>query len=148
MVKKHPFLFPLIHLIILGIVTSGFLLPSLVYAQPGPVPATDDLITNPALSESLRNLSGSDFTSLLISNIITILIVIACVAAVIFFLINAIKVITSGGNKDQHAKGREGMIMAMFGLLVLFLLYMILNLIGYIFDMNLLSIDISSLFLR
>lgn len=127
-------------------VFSTALLFSLAGASPVLAQPTD--IKNKALSDTLRLKTGVSFTSLFVSNIINILFIAAVVTAVVYFLINAILMVTSGGNKEQFTKGRSGAIAAITGLAVLFLLYMILNLINYFFELNLLKIDLTPLLLR
>lgn len=120
---------------------AGMALVKPAFAQP-----TE--IQNRALSGRLQTYTGVNFVDVIIPNLITILFIAAVVVAVVVFIYGAIRFITSAGNKEDTVKGRETMVAAMVGLIVLFILYAIIRLIEYFFDINLLVLDIGPLLLR
>jgi choline-glycine betaine transporter len=105
-------------------------------------------IDNPALSERVGSLTGISFTNRFLSNIITILFIIATVIAVIYFLIGGITFITASGNKEQAVKGQDTMRSAIIGLVIIFTIYAILRLIEWVFGLKLIMIDLTPLILN
>jgi len=96
-------------------------------------------ITNPLLRSDLRAMvetkgAGPDtFISLLINRIFMILLVIAVLIFIFFFIQGAYKIILSEGDKSKLEEGRKAITSAILGLVIIFLLFAILKLIGYIF---------------
>lgn len=83
---------------------------------------------------------GINVTSSVIGNAVTIMIILAVILALIFFIWGGIMWITSGGDKAKIASARSRLTYAIIGLLVAFGAFFIVSIIGYVFRVNLLGI--------
>lgn len=104
-------------------------------------------IQNPALSGNIRDLRGTEFLSLLLPNLITVFFIAATLIGFIFLIIGGIKWITSGDNQEAATKAKGTLTAAIIGLVLVFLAYAVLNLIGFFFHLNLININIAPLIL-
>lgn len=100
-------------------------------------------IENPLLDG--LDLTGTEFISNLISSIISLLFVGGVVIFVLILIIASINWITSGGDKAKAAAAREKMFNAFIGIFILFIIFAIIQIVGLIFNIDLLSIDLSVL---
>lgn len=103
-------------------------------------------IINPLVNVS----SGSDSTTFfpeLITNVITLLLIGGVLIFFFYFIFGAIKWISSGGDKGKVESARGTIAQALIGLVILFSTFAIVELIGNIFGVNILSFDLTSLFL-
>lgn len=110
-------------------------------------------ITNPVLSETLLNIlagenPGLTFVQLLLHNIIILVFIIAALIFFFMFIIGGIQWMTSGGDKAATESARGKITAALIGLVIVFLVYAILNLIKTLLGIDLTKIDISRLFLE
>jgi hypothetical protein len=110
-------------------------------------------ITNPVLNQSLLGILSQEnpgllFLQLLLHNIIILIFVIAALAFFFMFIIGGIQWITSGGDKTATESARGRITAALIGLVIVFLVYAILNLINTLLGFDLTKIDISGLFLE
>jgi hypothetical protein len=120
---------------------------------PGEVTTKEPGITNPVLSNPLRDLLSRDnpgflFLQLLLHNLIVLIFVIAILVFFFMFIIGGIQWMTSGGDKAATESARGKLTAAIIGLVIVFLVYAILNLIEILFGFDLTRIDISRLFLK
>jgi succinate dehydrogenase/fumarate reductase cytochrome b subunit len=104
-------------------------------------------IENPVLSPSVRDLSGTEFLSRLLPNLITLFFIAAAVVALFFMVSGGIRWITSGGDREKTAKARETITSAVIGLMLVLLVYAALGLIGYFFDLDLIHLDLGPVML-
>jgi len=74
-------------------------------------------------------LSGSLSTQDFIANIIQLLLLFAGIIAVVFIIIGGYQYITSAGNAETAEKGRNTMVNAIIGIVVIILSYVIINVI-------------------
>jgi len=102
-------------------------------------------ITNPALGNSLQGLSGAEFVSRLVSSAVGLLLIAGAVIFVVILLLGAISWITSGGDKAAVEAARGKVTAAIIGLVLLFSVWAIVNLIETIFRINILTLDILNL---
>lgn len=100
-----------------------------------------ETIVNPIVNEELQEMSGTTFTSRLISVGITVLLIAASVTSLAFLLIGSVKWITSGGDREALVKAQRTVTMAAIGLALSFSTWAIFRLIGYFFGIDLLAID-------
>lgn len=107
--------------------------PPEVYAQ----------LDNPATNTGVTN--GVNFFNELLPAIISIGFIIGIVLFIIIFLWGAITWITSGGEKGQTEVARSRIMSALVGLVILFVLFGILNLLNVFFGVNLTRLDIEAL---
>lgn len=75
----------------------------------------------------------------IIPPVITILIVIAVILTLFFLVYGGISWITSGGEKQKLEGARSKITYAIIGLIIVFLSFFIINIIGGIFNINLLN---------
>lgn len=98
-------------------------------------------ITNPIVPKLTGQQPVAQFSNI-IATIIFVLLVGGVLIFVIYFLIGAIRWITSGGDKGQLESARNQVLHAVVGLIVLFSLFAILGLIQTLFRVNILNIDV------
>ena len=105
-------------------------------------------INNPALSTNLSGttVNGVDFTQRLLTAFISSAMVIAGLLFIFMILFGGIKWITAGGDKAQTEGARKTLTSAVIGIVVVFALYAIVNLVGCrFFGIDLLNISIGEL---
>lgn len=102
-------------------------------------------ITNKALNESLQSQTGGTFLGNLLSTLVTLLIIIGVVSFVFMLLLGGIQWITSSGDKAgvEAAKGRVSH--ALIGLVVLFCVFAVIQVVQSVFGINILSVDLDPL---
>jgi hypothetical protein len=83
---------------------------------------------------------GIDTVAKVVGNGLTIMLIVAVVLSLIFFILGGIQWINSGGDKSKVASARQRLTFAIIGLLVTFGSFLIINIIGYFFKINLLQI--------
>ncbi|MBI2267930.1 MAG: hypothetical protein HYU80_00575 [Candidatus Blackburnbacteria bacterium] len=101
-------------------------------------------LTNPVV-DKLSPKSGEgavDQLSGILSTIVSVLIIAGALIFTLYFIMGAIRWITSGGDKGQLESARNQVLHAVIGLLVLFSVFALLKLIGVLFNINLLNIDL------
>lgn len=76
----------------------------------------------------------------LIQNILAFFMFIAVTLTIFFLIWGGILWITSGGDKTKLQAARNRIIYAIIGLVIVFLSFLIVNIIGFLFGVNLLSI--------
>jgi hypothetical protein len=101
--------------------------------------------TNPALNLTISTLSGSEFVSRLISSLIGFGIVVGGTIFVFMLIIGSVQWITSGGDKGANEAARSKITSALVGLVILFALFAIVNLVGCFFNTNFLQFNIGEL---
>ncbi|MFH1561762.1 MAG: hypothetical protein ABID04_04280 [Patescibacteria group bacterium] len=93
-------------------------------------------LENPVLDSSIRGLSGLEFASKLVSLVFGLLIL----GGFLFFFFQIIMAgytwITSQGNKDGVEKARNQLIYAFLGLFVVFSVFAIAKVVGYVFGLT------------
>jgi len=70
---------------------------------------------------------------------ISLILIIAICLAVLFLIRGGVNMMTSGGDKEKFQRGRERIRYAILGLIIIFLSFGLVNLIGTFFGVNLLS---------
>ena len=105
-------------------------------------------ITNPALSEKIRNLTGLQFLGKFLPNLITLLLIVASLTAFFILIIGGIQFITSGGDKAQMEAARGRLTTAIIGLVLVFTVFAIMKVLGDFFGINLLQINLEPLMLK
>ena len=102
-----------------------------------------DAINNPLLGD--LDLSGTEFFSNMVSSLVTLFFIAGVVIFVLILLISAINWITSGGDKAKATVAREKMFNAFIGIFILFIIFAIVQIVGALFDIDLLRMDLSVL---
>jgi hypothetical protein len=105
-------------------------------------------ITNPALKGSLQQKSGTGFFQTLLPNLLTLGLVVASIITFFILLTGGIKWITSGGDKEKLDQARGTITSAIIGLVIVFALWAILQLLGNVFGINLLRINLESITIK
>lgn len=82
---------------------------------------------------------GIDLVGEIFRNSYTIMLLITVVLSLIFIVYGAINWITSGGDKQKVESARKKVTFAVIGLIVAFMSFAIVALLGYFFDIDLLS---------
>lgn len=73
---------------------------------------------------------------------IELLLVGAVLLSLFFIIRGGINMMTSGGDKEKFQRGRERVRYAIIGLIVIFLSFLLVNILGTLFGINLLSFPI------
>lgn len=102
-------------------------------------------ITNPALGPGLQNLNGVVFFQKLLPALVGIGFVLGTIIFFFMLLIGAIQWITSGGDKAAVEAARSRVFNAIIGLVVLFAIFAIINLLEIFFATNIVRLDIGPL---
>jgi hypothetical protein len=100
------------------------------------------MVVNKALSEFLRNLSGSQFFNLLLSSLISLGFVVGALYFTFNLLFGVIQWIASGGNSTQIESAKRRITNGSIGLVVLLSFFAIVDLAGCFFGVDLLRISI------
>lgn len=87
------------------------------------------------------NLPGNTADSL-IQWAVTVFMVLAVIVALFFLVYGGISFITSGGDKQKVMQARLKLTYAVVGLIIIFLSFFIINLVGQLFDINLLNVSV------
>jgi len=86
----------------------------------------------PGLVNITNNKTGAEGVSMVLSNILQLIIVLASVAFVFMIAWSAFQWITSGGDKEKVAMARSRAVQAIVGIVLLGLLFIILRVLGNI----------------
>lgn len=76
----------------------------------------------------------------ILSNVLTIIFVVAALLVLFFMILGAFNWITSGGDKDKIGGARKMILSALTGLAVLALAFLIVNVVGQILNINVLDL--------
>jgi hypothetical protein len=93
-------------------------------------------LTNPILPSPLTGLSGSNYLSILLSGLITVVLIAGIVIFLFIFIFGAIKWTTAGGDKVTIQVAREKITQALIGIAILLAIFVIVNLVGYFFGIE------------
>lgn len=102
-------------------------------------------ITNPVLNTSVQNLTGNQFFARLLPSLITLGFVVGSIVFVFMLIIGGIQWITAGGDKAALESARSKIMNALIGILILFSLYAIVNVVQRFFGINILRLNIEAL---
>lgn len=89
----------------------------------------------------LCSLKEANFSDIL-GNSISLILVVAVFAALFFILIGGIKWILSGGDKTKIEAAQKQITHAVIGLVLTFLAFFLLNIIGHIFNVDVTTLQI------
>ncbi|MCL5970866.1 MAG: pilin [Patescibacteria group bacterium] len=95
-----------------------------------PVPPPDNL---------LRLTNQQNLLSKVIQFGIQFMFIVAIIIALVFMVLSGIQWITSGGNKEGIQKARQRLIFAIIGLIIVFLAFFVVNIVGGLFGADLLN---------
>lgn len=92
----------------------------------------------PRLDSGFFSLCGFNLNSVnkIVRNSITILFIVAVIAALFFLIYGGIRWITSGGDKARLESARNIIVAAIIGLILTFLIYFIINIILQLFGLS------------
>ena len=103
------------------------------------------IINNPALSNRIAGLTSEEFLSRLLSVVLGLAFIIGSLAFFFIFIVGAIEWITSGGDKVKVDDARRKLTNALVGLILLFSIFAIANLIDTVFGVNITSFSLDFL---
>ena len=103
------------------------------------------IINNPALSNRIAGLTSEEFISRLLSVVLGLAFIIGSLAFFFIFIIGGIEWITSGGDKVKVDDARRKLTNALVGLILLFSIFAIANLIDTVFGVNITSFSLDFL---
>lgn len=111
----------------------------------GIVPGEGGKISNPALSDTLRGLSGAEYVQGLVPRIIGIIFIIGITFFVLFFLLGGIGWIISGGDKAKVEQAKGRLTSALIGIFLLLAVFAIIQLVEAFFGVSLLHLNLGPL---
>jgi len=103
------------------------------------------IINNPALSNRIAGLTSEEFISRLLSVVLGLAFIIGSLAFFFIFIIGGIEWITSGGDKVKVDDAKRKLTNALVGLILLFSIFAIANLIDRVFGVNITSFSLDFL---
>ena len=106
-------------------VLLGLFSPTTAYAASGSICPEGDF--SPLCDLKLDN------TGSIVGDVVTIMLIIATLLSLFFFIYGSIRWITSGGDKGKLESARGTLIASIVGLILAFLAYFILNILTYVF---------------
>jgi hypothetical protein len=83
---------------------------------------------------------GISYLQILLSNFLTLFIIIGAFLLVIYIIWGGMQWITSGGDKQKLASARGRIVWASVGFIILMVAVFIINAVGYFFRVNLLKL--------
>jgi hypothetical protein len=83
---------------------------------------------------------GIALVAKIVGNAITILIIVTVLLTLLYLILGGIQWIQSGGDKQKVTQARARLTYAVIGLIVALFSFFIVNIIGYVFKVNLLTI--------
>ncbi len=101
-------------------------------------------VFNPIFTRNPRNQTGTDFFQGFITLAINAIVIIAGLYFFFMLTLGGLKWLSSGGDKAQVQSARDQITSALTGIVVLFSAWAVTALIGTIFGIDLLNIDLSS----
>lgn len=96
------------------------------------------------VKEKFGGICGANIGKLL-GNVVVLIFIIAALLAFIFLIIGGVRWILSGGEKDGVDKAKKTITAAIIGLAVVFLSFIIINILGAIFHFSISNLQIPSL---
>jgi cytochrome bd-type quinol oxidase subunit 2 len=115
---------------------------------PGPNAVIPNEISNPLISDKIKDMAGSDYVALIVKNLLTLFLIVTGVVALFMLVIGGIRWILSAGDKAQLEGARSQVTQALIGLVIVFSAFAIIKLIGSFFGIELLTFDLNPLFLK
>jgi len=100
--------------------------------------------SNPWLPNDLQNLSGSEYFAKFLPAVITLLLLIGTLIFLFMIIQGGIEWIGSGGDKAKYESARNRVTNALVGLVILFSVFAIIDLVERFFGVNISVFDISS----
>lgn len=105
-------------------------------------------ITNPVLPSTIgQNPDSVGYLQKLLPTAVTLLLIIGALFFFFNLIMGAIQWISSGGDKEGVAKARGRITSALVGLVILFAVFAIIQLIENFFGVNILILDIGKVFI-
>jgi hypothetical protein len=105
----------------------------------------DEVIRNRALRPAVGDLPANTFFANLLSSLIVLGLIVGGFIFVFMLIIGSFQWITSGGDKAANESARTKITSALIGLVILFALFAIVNLVGCFFGINFMSFQIREL---
>lgn len=102
----------------------------------------EEPITNPALGDTLRQKTGTEFFAGFLPAVIGLAFLIGLLIFVFSMFVGAIKWLSSGGDKQLLEDARKNIVHAITGVIILLSILAIVKIIEDFFGINILSLDI------
>lgn len=93
-------------------------------------------LENPLLNESIKNIKGIEFVRRLLPLLVSWLILIGFITFLIYFLIGGLNWITSQGDKNKIEEAKKQLTNAIIGLFIVFSIFLIIKIIGWVLGIS------------
>lgn len=111
--------------------------PVLTHAQSGPDLGLRDIENKTGLSNwNIRQGSGADSVVLIITQVIKILLLLAGSVAILFIIIGGYQYIFSAGNETTSKKGKQTVVNALIGIVIIVLSYVLVTVVANLVSRN------------
>jgi len=97
-------------------------------------------IHNPALNEAIGRGEGAEILARLIASFLKIAFYGAGLVLLFFLIFNAIRWLTSGGDKEKTAKAQQGITAALIGFAIFISIFAVINYIAPVLGLDFLNI--------
>lgn len=130
---------------IISVITGYLFLLTLAPSAYAQSTTNIDICPRGSFIDPICNLNADAFPNI-VRTVIILLFVIAIIISLIFLIWGGIKWILSGGDKTGVESARNHIIAAIVGLIIAFAAFFIITLIGRIFNIDILNLQIPSIF--
>ena len=89
----------------------------------------------------IQGINPSTTIGTLLSNVLTIIFVLAAILVLFMLVVGAFQWITSGGDKEGVGKARDRITHALIGLVILAIAFLIVQVVGSMVNINILSLE-------
>lgn len=111
--------------------------PALSHAQSGPDLGLPQVRTGTNLPDwNIRQGSGADSVVLIITQVIKILLLLAGSVAILFIIIGGYQYIFSAGNETTSKKGKQTVVNALIGIVIIVLSYVLVTVVANLVSRN------------
>lgn len=123
-----------------GILSLGFLVSAVGVFAEAPTPTNAPGIPIRIVAP-LQGINPATTIGSLLSNVLTIIFVLAAILVLFMLVVGAFQWITSGGDKEGVGKARDRITHALIGLAILALAFLIVQVVGQVVNINILNLQ-------
>lgn len=104
-------------------------------------------IDNPLLSDRARQTAGETFIGSLITNMVTLILIIAFIIFFFSFILGGISLMQAGGDKVAVENARKRVLFSIVGIVVVFIVFAVAEFVERVFGIKINNVDLTSLYL-
>jgi len=104
-------------------------------------------IDNPLLSDRARQTAGETFIGSLITNMVTLILIVAFVIFFFSFILGGISLMQAGGDKVAVENARKRVLFSVVGVILVIAVFAVVEFVERVFGVKINNIDLTSLYL-